>query len=128
MTAYDYGPIAAKAVELVAKFGSTVTLVNLGATAADPTKPWASVSTSGKTTKTYSAVRLEPTSYAQLGLKIDTLDFLKQSSAVYIIATGDDLTGYHKLIDADGVTYSIMGLTQMKPGATTLLYYLGVGS
>lgn len=123
---YDYGPAAAKAKALVEKFGRQVTFVRLSGTPADNTKPWAAPTTAGKTTKDYAVVNLEPGNAGKLGLNVEVLEFLKKSSRLYIVATSDDLEVYHKVIDGTQ-TFAITGMTALKPGDTTLLWYVGAG-
>lgn len=120
MTGYNYGPISAKAQELVAKFGKDIQLIKLAAPAADALKPWEGGNS--EVLVTYQALMVDP---GKLGLNVEVLDFLKQSRQVAVIATTDDLTVYHKMLEG-AQRWKITGMQALKPAGTSILWYVGV--
>lgn len=126
MSTFDYGEVIADAKELITEFGRAVKLVKLSSTPADANMPWRSPDATKDVLVPYDAVFVEPSAAAKLGLNIDIVDFLKQSTKVLIIATADDLEGYHKVLDGTR-RWTITGMTCLEPGDTKVLWFIGVG-
>lgn len=127
--AFDYTEISETAVELVAEFGRQVTFVELGDTPADPTKPWRAASaprSSPKRTLGLMAVLVEPASIDTLGRESAVVDFVKRSTQIAIVATSEDLEHYNEVHDEDGSVWRIQGSSELKPGSTRLLYFVGL--
>lgn len=126
MSTFDYSEVIAEAQTSITEFGRSIKLVKLSAVPADVDKPWATPDATKEVLTPYNAVFVEPSAAAKLGLNIDIVDFLKQSTKVLIIATSDDLEGYHKVLDGTR-RWTITGMTCLEPGDTKVLWFIGVG-
>ena len=128
MASFDYGPIAAKAIELVTKFGRAITLRRLNLTPPDPSKPWRGPADAraGAFSLTVSGVFVEPSSLQKLGLNADMLDWVPKCSNVAIVAAPQDLREFSELLDADSSVWRIMGVSTLQPAADRLLHFVGV--
>lgn len=128
MTAFNYAPIAAKAIELVTKFGRAVSLRRLNLTPPDPQKPWRGPADAraGAFSLPVSAVFVEPSSLQQLGLNSDQLDWVSKSQNVAIVASPQDLRDFSELLDTDSSVWRIMGVSTLQPAADRLLHFVGV--
>lgn len=122
---YDYGPLIKIAKDLVTNYGRNVQLVKLATAPADADKPWATPEAT-EVLAPYPALFVEPASYAKLGLNIEVQDFAKKSDKMLIIATEDDLSPYHKVLDGTQ-RWTIQGMTCLQPGPTRILWFVGVG-
>jgi hypothetical protein len=127
--AFDYGPIAAKALELVTRFGRPVTLRRLNVTPPDVTKPWrapADPRAVPEATLAVDAVMCEPSSLQNLGgPNAELHDWVKRSSQIAIVAHASDLSDYSELVDG-AETWRIQGVSTLNPGGTRLLHFVGV--
>lgn len=129
--AFDYSDIADFAVEMVAEYGRTVTFVELGDVAADPLKPWrgagaTSARAAPASTLAVMAVFVEPASIDVLGKEATVQDFVKRSTKIALVATGVSMSPFEEVIDADGSRWKIQGFSELTPGDTTLLYFVGL--
>lgn len=127
--AFDYGPIQAKAQELVAEFGKAVTLRRLDVTPPDPDMPWRGPTDPRATpaaTLDVDAVFVEPSSLQTLGVNVTLLDWVKRAQQVAIVAHASDLSDYSELVDSDSSPWRIVGVSTLNPGGTRLLHYVGV--
>lgn len=127
--AFDYTDIAAFAVEMVAEYGRQVTFVELGDVPADAAKPWLGASaprTSPASTLSVMAVFVEPASIDVLGKEATVQDFVKRSVKIALVATGVSMSPYDEVIDTDGSRWKIQGFSELTPGDTTLLYFVGL--
>ena len=125
----DYVKLAATAERLVANSGRTITLVQFNSTPADANKPWRGAADPRITpdaTLSIVGAFVEPRSDIRLGLSSEIADLLARSSQVIIVASTADLTAYNEVIDSDTTRWKILGLEKLKPGDTTLLYFIGV--
>jgi hypothetical protein len=126
---FNYAPLAAKASELVTKFGKAVTLRRLNSTPPDPTKPWlppADPRAAPAATLAVDAVIVEPSSLKTLGENTELLDWLPRSQKIAIIASTLELKdAYSELVDG-AETWRIQGVSTLNPGGTRLLHFLGV--
>lgn len=123
MTGYNYGPILAKAQALIDKFGGDIQLIKLADPPADDPKPWEGGDASAEVLVPYRALLADP---GKLGLNVEVTDFLKKSRQVAVIATTDDLTAFHKLLEG-GQRWKITGMQALRPAGTPILWYVGVG-
>jgi hypothetical protein len=128
MPAFDYSALAAKAQELVTRFGRAVTLRRLNVTPPDPAKPWRGPADAraGAFTLTVSAVFVEPSSLQQLGLNADLVDWVAKSQNVAIVAAPQDLRDFSELLDTDSSVWRITGVSTLQPAADRLLHFVGV--
>lgn len=127
--ALDYTEFAELAEEEIAEAGRFVTLVQLGDTPTDPLKPWLGNTAARATPKRSEAVMavfVEPSIMDKLGFNSTTLDFMKRSTQICMIYFDGPLGDFTELVDTDGSIWRVMGLTTLKPGATTLLHFVGV--
>lgn len=131
MTAYSYGPLAAKAVALIAKYGATVAMSFVGdlETPADASKPWrGQVQTGGQT---YSPKGLVST------FEKDQIsgDLIRTTDQALLVAGQDPevlrLIGDGRALDdlqwvtlSTGVRMPCKNLTPVQPGDTVMLYTL----
>lgn len=128
MAAFDYSALAAKALELVTRFGRAVTLRRLNTTPPDPLKPWRGPADAraGAFSMAVSAVFVEPSSLQQLGLNADLVDWVAKSQNVAIVAAPQDLRDFSELLDTDASVWRITGVSTLQPAADRLLHFLGV--
>lgn len=125
----DYTKLAATAQRLVENSGRDITLVEFNTTPADASKPWRGASdprTTPDATLAVSGVFVEPSSATKLGMSTEVSDLLKRSSQIIIVASTADLKSYNEVIDSDSSRWKIVGMETLKPGDTTLLYFIGV--
>lgn len=129
MSTFDYTDIEAAAVSLISDFGRTVTLVQLDPGPTVVGKPWQG-STAPRTaplsTKSVSAVFVEPHSLTQLGRECVSDDFVRRCTNVAIVATSSNLEPYNELLDSDGSRWKITTTATLKPGGVNLLAYVGL--
>ncbi len=128
--AFDYSELAAFAIEMVAEYGrqSNVTFVELGDVPADANKPWlgAAAPRTAVSSLGVRAVFLEPSSLDVLGSESVVQDFVKRSTQIALVATPSSLSPYEEVIDTDGSRWKVQGFSKLKPGDTTLLYFVGL--
>lgn len=129
MPTFNYGPIAAKAAELVTRFGKAVTLRRLNTTAPDSDAPWRGATDPRAVpaaTLVVDAVFVEPSSLRTLGLNAEVVDWVPRCSKVAIISHSSDLRDYGELLETDATTWRVVGVSTLDPGGTRLLHYVGV--
>lgn len=122
MTAKDYAPTLETAKRLVERFGRKVTLAKLSAATVSVGEPWrgpASPPALGTTGN-----QEVPAVFVGL-LKHLGEDFLKDLEQVALIASSDDLSAYHLLVDGT-VRWNIVRIQTLRPGATSIVHYVGV--
>ena len=131
--AKDYTNIATTAKRLVDKFGRSVTFRRLDRTTLDDAaKPWRGTATPRTTldaTVTAIAVIVPPSSASRLGLTTRDNELIKRSEQIMIVALGatstDDLSTFDEVLDGTQL-WKITTVETLKPGDTTLLYFVGV--
>lgn len=131
--AFDYTGVQADAISLVSEFGRSVTFQRFDQSAGNVLKPWdgpSDVTASPDATLTADAVFVEPESAVELGLTVEDSELFKTSEKIMIVAppttfTTDDLETFNAVIDGT-IRWRIEQVTKLKPGATTLLYFVGV--
>ncbi len=127
--AFDYTEIEAAALSLVQDFGRIITLVELDPGPSTPSQPWLGSNaprTSPLSTKSVSAVFVEPHSLTMLGRNAVSDDFLSRCTSVCIVATSSSLEKFSELLDSDGSRWKITAVQTLTPGPVTLLAYLGL--
>lgn len=127
--AFDYGPIAQVAQDLITKFGRSVTFVELGDVPSDPTKPYlgsASPRGTPKQTLALSAVFVEPSSLQALGRGDVSDDFIKRSTQIALVCSATALEPFDEIIDTDTSRWKIQDLSRLKPGPTDILWFVGL--
>lgn len=125
----NYTKLAAIAQRLVSESGRAITLVQFNSTPADANKPWRGAADPRGTpdaTLAVDGVFVEPSSATKLGMSSEVSDLLKRSSQIIIIATTVDISDFQEVIDTDTKRWKILGMETLKPGDTTLLYFVGV--
>lgn len=135
----DYTSLAATAERLIADAGRSVTFVRMERTAVDPAKPWrsaatpandsaASVTGAAESRIEATAVMVQPSSASKLGLSTDKMDDGARAEKIFIVARNAvdvDLATYDTVVDG-GTVWRIEFVEELKPGATSLLYFVGV--
>ena len=131
--AIDYVKAATTAARLVSENGRSVTFLRLDQTIDDSAKPWRGTSnprTVPDDTVTTSGVFVSPMEGgALLGRTTTSIEWIKRSEQICIVALGatstDDLSRFDELLDGTE-RWRITGVETLKPGSTTLLYFVGV--
>lgn len=126
--AYDYTDDVAFAVEMIAEFGRAVTFVKASATPADANKPLHGVG-APTTVPDIMAAFVEPSSVIRLGASTEQKPGLwKESTKIALVAPDgtNDFTTFTAITDSDGSGWKIEHVEELKPGDTTVLYYVGV--
>lgn len=129
MAGIDYTEMAAVAQELIDDNGRDVTLIRWKQAPADANKPWEGPDDPRGTPDATNTIKgcFVPTSGSGLGKDTIDEDALKRTAEVCLIVPGAgfDLATANELIDG-GVHKKITFVQTLKPGATVLLYYMGV--
>lgn len=130
MAAKDYSGTLATARRLVQRFGREFVIVKYDTTPANGSLPWKGPTDPRATATTTSvyAVVVPPSSLNELG-EIADGELFKVADLILVAEPGVDypesLETFNEVID--GTTrYAIKVAHKLKPGDTTLLYYLGV--
>lgn len=120
---FNYGPLAAKAVKLIAKYGKTVTLqAPASPDPADSARPWRGPAPGSLDASPKGLV---------VSFDKDEIDgeHIRTSDLKLLLAAGDPaLVGYD--LDAvatctvDGVSYGATNLKPVKPGDTALVNFM----
>lgn len=128
--ALDYGDFVATAQELIADAGRTCTFKVMSATPVDPSKPWngPSAPTAASTLSTYAA--FVPASGSGLGKDVMEDMLLHRAEQVCLVAPAAadpafDFSACH-LVDDGGVSWRVVNAHVLRPGATAVLYALGL--
>lgn len=128
----DYSQLATTAKRLVDANGRSVTFVKMDRTPADASKPWrgaAAPTSSPAATLAAIGVFVEPSSASRLGISSEESDLVKRSTKIMIVALGsgssEDLKDYDQVLD-EGNYWKITAVEQLKPGDTSLLFFVGV--
>lgn len=128
----DYAALSQIANTLVAENGRAVTFIKMDRTPADPAKPWrgaAAPTATPAATLAATAVFVEPSSASRLGISSEESDLVKRSTQIMMVALGsessEDLRDYDQVLD-DGTHWKITTVEQLKPGDTSLLFFVGV--
>ena len=125
--------LARCAKELVDAEGRQITVNAFSGTPQDPDKPWngpANPTGPPDLTATPIGVFVPPSGAAQLGMRAMDEDLKKTVDSICIVAPGFDnppfnLSKAHEIID-QGVKRSVVFVDVLKPGQTTLLYFIAV--
>ena len=128
----DYVQLAATAKALVDANGRQITIIRFDQTPADADKPWNGPSdpdASPDATATVVGCFVSTDERVFGGLTLDD-DLLKRTSEVCLVAPGTvsppfDLLTANEIIDGS-VHKKISFVQSLKPGAVTLLYFIGV--
>lgn len=130
MSTFDYDRILRSAKSRIAKFGRSITLVQLNPGPDNAAQPWkggATVRTSPIDSLTINGVFVEPESLERLGKAAVPNEFIKSSEQVIITATEFSLEHYDEVIDSlDGARYKLANMQQLNPGDKIILHYLRV--
>lgn len=130
MTLIDYTTIAETALTLIEGTGREITVIRFNQTPADTDYPWegpADPRSSPDATTDVYATFVSPSQASELGMETVDADLLKRTSDIAIVAPGPtltfDLSTANEVTDGD-ITKKILDVQKLKPGATTLLYFL----
>jgi hypothetical protein len=129
MSTFNYAEILAVGQGIIIEFGRIVTFVELGNTPTDSNKPWAGTSTlrsAPLSTFSTSVVFVEPSSLDQLGQEVITDDFVKRSQQILIVASTQEFRKFDEIIDTDGSRWKIQGISELKPGDSAVMHFIGV--
>ncbi len=133
MTAFNYAPVQTIAIDLITRFGRSMTFERFDQTEQDASAPWdgpADPRTTPDATLTADAVAAEPESAVKLGLEALDNELLKKIDQILIVSppltfTTDDLETFNEVID-NSIRYRIEFVRKLKPGNLTLLYFVGI--
>ena len=128
----DYVELANTAKQLVAESGREVTFVQFDTTPADADKPWDGPTEARATpdgTLTTIATFVHPSGATSLGLKTLQETMVREAEQIMIVAPGptvpEDLAMFQEVLDGS-LRWKITGVETLRPGAVTLLYFVGV--
>lgn len=127
--AYDYSDDVVFANEMIAEFGRPVTFIKHSGTPGDATKPLHGPSADPLEVPGIYAAFLEPSSVVRLGQGTDQRPGLwKDSTRIMLVAPDgtNDFSTFHAIEDSDGSGWKIEHVEVLQPGATIVLYYVGV--
>lgn len=121
---YNYGPLAAKAVALIAKYGKTVTLeLASSSTPIDADKPWRGPDLDPLVSKTPKGLEASFEKNEIDGERVRTSDIKLLIGAQDPAIAGVDMERV-LFATVDGVAYGATNLTIIKPGDTAMLYVI----
>lgn len=125
---YDYTSDVDFAMEAIAEFGRAVSFVKQSTDLADVSKPLHGA-LPPLVVDNVPAVFVEPSSVIRLGASDNTNQGLWRNSTKIALVAPDgtnDFATFTGLVDSDGTSWKINHVETLKPGATVLLYYVGV--
>lgn len=124
--AYDYTDDVAFAVESVAEYGRAVKFKRLAETV-DPANPLAGPVAAPALSDPVPAVFVVLTGNNSLGISKRTVDLMKNSEQVALIApSAIDYAAQTHIVDFDNSVWKIDLIDKFMPGAVPVLYYIGV--
>lgn len=128
--AIDTAALIVIAQRLINENGRSVTFIQFDSTPGDVTKPWNGPTDPRATpdsTAAFDAVFVSPGAASSLGLSAETTDLIQRSDQIMIVSAGAaiDLRIYEE-VDDDSQRWKITGVETLKPGASTLLSFVGV--
>lgn len=130
MSTFNYAKILRSAKTRIAKFGRSITFVQLNPGPDNVTQPWkgtTEVRSDPIATLTVNGVFVEPESLERLGKAMVPNEFVKSSEQVIIVATEFSLEIYDEVIDSlDGARYKLANIQQLNPGDNIVLHYVRV--
>lgn len=120
---FNYGPLAAKAVKLVTKYGKTVQLTSpVSGDPADSDKPWRGPAPGDTVASPHGLV---------VSFEKDEIDgeHIRTSDLKLLLPAGDPALSGVDLdrvasVNVDGVDYGATNLKPVKPGDTVLIYFM----
>lgn len=129
----DYAKLSATAERLIKKNGRQLTFVQHDKTPSNPSKPWlgAADPKGSGTTLDLDGVFVPPNTVREFGITAlgrgtEIEDLLARSQQIVITATkNNDLRQFRQVFD-DGVYWKILATQELKPGATSLIAFVGV--
>lgn len=126
----DYNLILAQVNSAINDFGMALTFIKTDGVNVDSDKPWKSDLAGTDEASEYEAVgiNVSVSSVSEMGFKSTTMDLLKKSERVFLVApgtNGESLETYNFLL-ANGITAKIDVIDKLKPTNVTLLYVVGV--
>lgn len=130
---FDYSALAQTVVDLINEFGRPVTILRYDQAAADPTKPWAGPA-DPRATPNFQlntvGVYVSVGGAEKYGFMITDQDLIPRVKEVLLIPPQiggtEDLSTMNEVVDG-GVRYNVVTADKLRPGDTTMLYYLAVG-
>ena len=131
MSTFDYASLKLTVDDLMTEFGRSITLRRIDRTAADSAQPWNGPANPGTPVDlALDAVFVPPNTVRQFGLTslgegTETIDLLRFSEQIAIVAQDEDLRGYDTLIDGS-TNWGIVGYQVLRPGDVYMLGFLGV--
>jgi len=120
---YNYAPLAAKAVALIAKYGKTVTLEFTPLTTADANKPWRGPGGAAVTTKTPKGLTSTFEKDELDGERIKVTDIKLLIAGQDAEMSGVDIDRATRC-QVSGVWYGASDVSPIEPGDTKMLYTL----
>jgi hypothetical protein len=125
--AINYTKSQALAQKLIEANGREVVFNQLGGAPADPLKPWAGAGPASVVNTVTAKGLFASTSISgkDLGIDVKVLDLLPRVSEVVLVAGSAGIDDFNFIIDGS-VRWRIEWIQTLKPGPTTILYYVGV--
>jgi hypothetical protein len=130
MSTANYEKIYRNALKLTAKYGRSLTLVQLDATPSNVAQPWkGNTDVRGEpiATLTVNGVFVEPESLERLGKQRQSNDFVKSAEQTVIVIHDGSLGVFDELIDVvDSSRWTVHNIQELQPGDKIMLHYLRV--
>lgn len=125
----DLVPLVATAQRLITENGRSVTFIRQDQTLSDAAQPWlgpADPRTAPDATLVVDAVFVEPSSAVKLGLATEQSDLVMNSDQILIVSAGStNLLQFQEVLD-EAIYWKITTIETLKPGATTVLSFVGL--
>lgn len=126
----DYAAILALVNVTLPDYGTAVKFVSTSGINRDTDKPWKTDIDGTDEDIEYSTVGISvpPGSISEMGFKTSTVDALKNSERIFLVAPGtdgQDLETY-SFLDANGIRSNIEVIDKLQPADVVLLYVVGV--
>lgn len=127
----ETAPLIATAQRLITENGRSVTFIAFNKTSTDANRPWKGSGVDPRLTPdsslTVDGVFVDPTSLGQLGRSFTLTELLKRAEQILLVSPGAavELSPFQEVLDG-GEYWKITSIQQLKPGADTILYYVGL--
>ena len=119
--AFDYSELAQVALDLVAEFGKSVTLIRQSTDPLDPAKPWRA----NDQVETQTIVEAVIVPIRDSGIIPQTALQRDATSVAYVAASGNgDVRGTHFLDESSSFRWRVLTIDTYAPGPIPLLHVL----
>lgn len=126
----DYSAILNIVNSELPNYGMTIKLISTSGVNVDASKPWKTDEAGVEVNLEYETVGISVpvSSVSEMGFKSTTIDLLKTSERVFIVApgaSGQNLETYN-FLEASGIRSKIEVIDKLQPTDVALLYVVGV--